>query len=678
MYAVAGSGLRDLWYAGGAGTVLHWDGVRWAQHLLPEPVDVTSAWSTRSGEVWVSGVEYTKKRSRFRTYRITADGKVEERTSKKGFGRGGFGMGVSGFPVVATSAVGGTVYALGGGSALEIVEIGPDGEERYRGPSSSLPRLTRGRAIHAFAADDIWVAGYGGLLAHWNGTRWADAGEGAEDREPFDPDLHYEGVWGAAPDVLWAVAIPGKAAMVDGEWQHPPVFVHYDGRAWRVAERPRTACGDIRTIESRPWWEAEPAPKFLDGPGAARVLGRRPFDRALVGNGRNQVVFKTSGTCVFFYDGERWRAEPRSATRGEVLLNDELAPVAALGDGTFVVGNHRFAPEQPATTPTADGSFNSNRFDPLLRQQPSSIDRLALDGAGLLWSMRVGLATWTSDRWKPFNLPASTGITSTGSRFFVRNRSDVWAQPFRDFGLPDDSLRHWDGKAWTRIGLGARWSGTNRELVGNADAVWALDTSSIRRIDASGAVHTTPLPTTQAFRADLLVDPRDPEKVWFLLAIATSEHGNCLIGYVRGDAEAQVEATIPRCLLAQKDWPYKYTSELRVRLRSLEDGRIAVVTSELLATWDGTTAIRQFEGPLHLRDLAPLGGGRHWLATRDGLELWNAKTNERTLARPVSSMATVITGANGELWAGAASADGNGSGGLLHFAPEPQRPKPPR
>lgn len=57
--SISGSGANDVWAAGSAGTVLHYDGTTWEKATL-EPADGTmpytirSVWSGRSGDVWMA------------------------------------------------------------------------------------------------------------------------------------------------------------------------------------------------------------------------------------------------------------------------------------------------------------------------------------------------------------------------------------------------------------------------------------------------------------------------------------------------------------------------------------------------------------------------------------------------------------------------------------------------
>jgi hypothetical protein len=66
---------------------------------------------------------------------------------------------------------------------------------------------------------DIWIAGQGGILEHWNGSAWAVA------QSPTTRDL--KGVWGSASTDVWAVGAAGT-------------ILHYDGSTWSTQTSPTT------------------------------------------------------------------------------------------------------------------------------------------------------------------------------------------------------------------------------------------------------------------------------------------------------------------------------------------------------------------------------------------------------------------------------------------------------
>lgn len=83
-------------------------------------------------------------------------------------------------------------------------------------------------AVHAIAADDVWVAGKDAYLAHYDGTTWSSA--------PPKPELaaialgtfdyeHIVGFAGDSTDDVWAIDSTGK-------------IFHFDGTSWTLSSHP--------------------------------------------------------------------------------------------------------------------------------------------------------------------------------------------------------------------------------------------------------------------------------------------------------------------------------------------------------------------------------------------------------------------------------------------------------
>jgi hypothetical protein len=48
---------------------------------------------------------------------------------------------------------------------------------------------------------DVWAVGYGGLIVHYDGSKWSMV--------PSGVDAGLDGVWGSASDNVWAVGTAG-------------------------------------------------------------------------------------------------------------------------------------------------------------------------------------------------------------------------------------------------------------------------------------------------------------------------------------------------------------------------------------------------------------------------------------------------------------------------------------
>ncbi len=76
---------------------------------------------------------------------------------------------------------------------------------------------------YGFGPDDITMVGNAGTVLHWDGQTWT------KETTPTTQDLW--GVWGAAPDDLWAVG-------GDGQKAGQATLLHFDGAAWSAVTLP--------------------------------------------------------------------------------------------------------------------------------------------------------------------------------------------------------------------------------------------------------------------------------------------------------------------------------------------------------------------------------------------------------------------------------------------------------
>jgi hypothetical protein len=81
------------------------------------------------------------------------------------------------------------------------------------------------RSVWSSAADDAWVAGTRGLLAHWDGSSWTRTSSATTE------DLYQ--VWGIRKDDVWAVGANHS-------------ILHFDGRSWSPSAN--SARTDITSI----------------------------------------------------------------------------------------------------------------------------------------------------------------------------------------------------------------------------------------------------------------------------------------------------------------------------------------------------------------------------------------------------------------------------------------------
>jgi antitoxin component YwqK of YwqJK toxin-antitoxin module len=244
-------------------------------------------------------------------------------------------------PSAAWATTGGRVWVTGGGN----LALG-DG-----GPWTVMPAVGKGEftTLFGLGPDDLWAAGCGGNLAHWDGTSWSKVpidippehagtclalgGVATDDlwgvahggvfrwngrewrREPLDPALFAttstdraqpRAVWAAARDDVWIV---GGASDVDA-----PLLLHFDGKRWtRIAIPPESV--PVRLLNAR---LRDERPRVLYA-----VWGRGPRDIWVAGE----------RGLVMHYNGTAWLrvATPPHDTRS-------LSSITGTADATWFAG----------------------------------------------------------------------------------------------------------------------------------------------------------------------------------------------------------------------------------------------------------------------------------------------------------------------------------------------------
>lgn len=151
--------------------------------------------------------------------------------------------------------------------------------------------------VYGFGPDDLFVVGERGAILHYDGSAWTAQESGTMES--------LWGVWGAAPDDVYAVGgIPFAGGV--------PTVLHYDGSAWSTVELP----------------ELERANVFA----FFKVWGSGPSDVYVVGQ----------RGVVMHYDGSAWTEMGIGATQDLISVwgtgPDRVAIVGGRGNGYV----HRF------------------------------------------------------------------------------------------------------------------------------------------------------------------------------------------------------------------------------------------------------------------------------------------------------------------------------------------------
>lgn len=158
--------------------------------------------------------------------------------------------------------------------------------------------------IHGFGPNDVTVVGNAGTILHFDGAGWSPQGSGTTE------DLW--GVWGAAPNDLWAV---GGSGFVEAT----ATILHYDGSAWTIVELPAltrevhglfkvwgTSSDNVYVVGQRGTvlhWQGSAWTEELVGASddLVSIWGTGPDRVVAIGGRGNGIVSR--------WDGTEWRTE---------------------------------------------------------------------------------------------------------------------------------------------------------------------------------------------------------------------------------------------------------------------------------------------------------------------------------------------------------------------------------
>ncbi len=191
------------------------------------------------------------------------------------------------------------VWAVGGSPGAGVVQHfdGTSWQARDLGRVTPLLDWTFG-----FAADQVWVVGQGGTLLRWDGAAFTPEDSGTTE------DLW--GLWGSAPDDLWAVGGSGVAPSLG-------VLLHRDASGWSSVPLPTLSRANVHALfkvwgsgASDVWavgqhglllhydgtaWEERPTGT---GEDLVAVWGTGPEHVAIVGGRANGVLLLWDGVAL--------------------------------------------------------------------------------------------------------------------------------------------------------------------------------------------------------------------------------------------------------------------------------------------------------------------------------------------------------------------------------------------
>lgn len=194
------------------------------------------------------------------------------------------------------------VLSISGTSATDVWAVGAAAGSwgglvaRYEG--SGWARVDTGQPydlwwVHAFAPDQVFFGGAGGTVLSWDGSTFT------RHRTPGLAAHTVYGVWGSAPDDVWAVG--GVAGRYGFLW-------HYDGATWTEVPLPDDVPLDARG----------------ELPSLFKVWGTRADDVWAVGG----------HGLVLHYDGAAWSVVPSGTDAILFTVHGDQDRVVIVGGGT--------------------------------------------------------------------------------------------------------------------------------------------------------------------------------------------------------------------------------------------------------------------------------------------------------------------------------------------------------
>lgn len=244
------------------------------------------------------------------------------------------------------------IWAAGGGGTLMHF----DGGTWSAVPSGVSSGLS---SLWGSSSSDVWAVGAGGKILHYNGTSWSQVANGAAN------DLNW--VWGIGANNVWAVG--ENDTLLGG----PGEFWHWDGANWTKVTT--SINGPLYSV-----WASSPGDIFACGAAGLimhydtkwtkKASGTANDLFAIWGSAPNQVFAAGKLGTVVKYDGTLWKTLPAGTTT--VDLN------AIFGDGktVYIVGN-------TGTMLRSSAAFDS--FTPIPSTISTNIYSIQLGSNGINW-----------------------------------------------------------------------------------------------------------------------------------------------------------------------------------------------------------------------------------------------------------------------------------------------------
>ncbi|MBL8950426.1 MAG: hypothetical protein JNK82_06595 [Myxococcaceae bacterium] len=333
--AVAGASASDVWAVGDFGASMHFDGRRWEPRAPAGPVDLDQLVVSARGDVWAASSRSSE------LFHWQGDGWKRVDAPLR--------------PSRLLAPAPGTLWVFDDSGACQTF----DGRTWCAAPPPFEGRVLSSVQL---STRHIIAAGAGGGLARFDGELWW--------RERTGVTADVERLWAPQRDVAWAFG-PGRqwARWAGGEWQtviapegvngvravwgagadegwvidKRGAFYRYDGAAWSMVGAAAPAFQRIQTIaevdgavwaagsgvmrQSGDVWSSVPQPK-----GPVRALAGSSAKDVWAVTFALQHDFTEDVATVWHYDGQQWEVDATAPKTVRVLWQRSSDELWAAGD----------------------------------------------------------------------------------------------------------------------------------------------------------------------------------------------------------------------------------------------------------------------------------------------------------------------------------------------------------
>jgi hypothetical protein len=277
-------------------------------------------------------------------------------------------------------------------------------------------------AVWGSGPADVWAAGDDGIIAHWDGARWARSAAPVANELPY----YYTHLWGTGPNDVWAVGTRG-------------VIVHWDGARWSpVPSGTDVMLTDVWGSGPADVWATGSSGTILHWDGVAwstNQTGATATLDGIWGSGADDIwavgylsqpFGDALGGIIDHWDGAAWSEMPLAAgTNVQSIWGSGPGDVWAVGArGTIVHWNGTTWTLTPSGTIT-------DAFTGIWGSGPDDVWAVGYKGTIVHWN---GLA-WSIATHAPTSLGA---VWASGA-------GDAWAVG------TNGTILHWDGATWSAV-----------------------------------------------------------------------------------------------------------------------------------------------------------------------------------------------------------------------------------